>query len=327
MHLVSPRSKPDPTWDKLPFVPLWIGNRPRFRFPFHGDLPQLGHCHELVAETRDEARAKAHVLDRTPWRTRCVQGNGNKRTMGSRLGRSEEDASERNATRTRIPIDSDRAPSRLTRGPCFVDVQAYPSRVVFVSVLGPNKVRRKAAIGIAEGMDWNGFLRVIQGRLKVPSVKAVYMKESMSPVTTLEVLQDIDDLVIEAGEAPPPAPEPSGDHGGGLLGTASRFIRSSTAGSTDTAIEIEDGGRDAREKSKYGRRTSYLRRLGMSLFGGETSVPELPRVGSSTNGKDGVKRRKRRAPMQPHNLMFLVAILLCTATLILLYLRISSSTD
>lgn len=246
------------------------------------------------------------------------------RKSPDRKGRGER--SHGNATRTQVASDSDPDGAKLTRETCYAETQAYPSRVVFVSVLGPNKVRRKAAIGIAEGMDWNGFLRVIQGRLKVPSVKAVYMKESMSPVTTLEVLQDIDDLVIEAGEAPPPAPEPEGHSAGGLLGTATRLIRSNTAGNTDTAIEIE-GSRDAQEKSKYGRRSSYLRRLGMSLFGGDASVQELPRVGSSPNGKDGVKRRKRRGPMQPHNLMFVVAILLCTLTLILLYMRISSSMD
>eukprot|EP00967_Tisochrysis_lutea_P016951 scaffold19155_cov19-Tisochrysis_lutea.AAC.2 len=72
------------------------------------------------------------------------------------------------------------------------------SRLVFVFVKDA-KPKRKVAIPVPDGYLWQEFLQQVKSKLRIPGVKDIFLAASGQRVTSLDELQDIDELcVVEA---------------------------------------------------------------------------------------------------------------------------------
>eukprot|EP00201_Polytomella_parva_P018212 CAMPEP_0175071914 /NCGR_PEP_ID=MMETSP0052_2-20121109/19555_1 /TAXON_ID=51329 ORGANISM="Polytomella parva, Strain SAG 63-3" /NCGR_SAMPLE_ID=MMETSP0052_2 /ASSEMBLY_ACC=CAM_ASM_000194 /LENGTH=409 /DNA_ID=CAMNT_0016339233 /DNA_START=38 /DNA_END=1264 /DNA_ORIENTATION=- len=81
------------------------------------------------------------------------------------------------------------------------------SRLVFVYLRGV-KPKRKVAVPIPEKYSWDSFLRQIKLKLRINEVDEIYFAVSGQKVTSLEELQDIDELCVVEGVAKPnPLPD------------------------------------------------------------------------------------------------------------------------
>ncbi|KAK3234486.1 hypothetical protein CYMTET_55258, partial [Cymbomonas tetramitiformis] len=133
-------------------------------------------------------------------------------------------------------------------------------RVVLVSVRGGSKPRRKVAIALPPGNDYDVFSERVRKKLNLAGISGIYHAETNIPVQDLSELQDIDDLVVvenlavaEAGSSATAAGRP------GVVNTTSRFAgrghSSSTSENTrDLQLDEELGGEDEEGKKKYERR-------------------------------------------------------------------------
>mmetsp|Transcript_15155 Transcript_15155/g.49707 ORF Transcript_15155/g.49707 Transcript_15155/m.49707 type:complete len:314 (-) Transcript_15155:670-1611(-) len=85
-------------------------------------------------------------------------------------------------------------------------------RVVFISVRGREeqrpRTRRKRALGLDANTSWDGFVTLVCQRLQLRGVKGVY-HASGQRLTSIDDLQDVEDLVVEEADepaGPPPSP-------------------------------------------------------------------------------------------------------------------------
>lgn len=87
-------------------------------------------------------------------------------------------------------------------------------RLVFVSLKGgptlpSGRPLRKAVVPLPENTQWESFLSKVALKLKIPSVSNVYLANSLKPVTSMADLEDIDELLVEAGKSPQAQPPTS----------------------------------------------------------------------------------------------------------------------
>eukprot|EP01026_Neomeris_dumetosa_P084144 TRINITY_DN98328_c0_g1_i4.p2 TRINITY_DN98328_c0_g1~~TRINITY_DN98328_c0_g1_i4.p2 ORF type:complete len:221 (-),score=18.06 TRINITY_DN98328_c0_g1_i4:443-1105(-) len=80
------------------------------------------------------------------------------------------------------------------------DIEA--SRLVFLTLKGA-KPRRKVAVAISEGSTWNQFLEQIKIKLKIRGVGNIQLSQSGEFIHSLDVLQDIDELIVEESTQSP----------------------------------------------------------------------------------------------------------------------------
>ena len=69
-------------------------------------------------------------------------------------------------------------------------------RLVFIRRKDDPPSRRGVAIPIYDHSDWDSFTSKCCEKLKIPGVGAVHLASTGEPITRLDQLQDIDDLVI-----------------------------------------------------------------------------------------------------------------------------------
>lgn len=87
-------------------------------------------------------------------------------------------------------------------------------RLVFVSLKGgptlpSGRPLRKAVVPLPENTQWESFLSKVALKLKIPSVSNVYLASSLKPVMSMADLEDIDELLVEAGKSPQTQPSTS----------------------------------------------------------------------------------------------------------------------
>ena len=74
--------------------------------------------------------------------------------------------------------------------------------MVFVSVRGRDaalpRTRRKRALGVGDDVTWEAFCALVCQRLSLRGVKGIYHASSGAPMRSMEELQDIEDLEVEA---------------------------------------------------------------------------------------------------------------------------------
>lgn len=84
-------------------------------------------------------------------------------------------------------------------------MQDVSSRLVFVSVQGA-KSKRKVAVPITDGMEWQTFVDTVRLKLKLSGVGDVYLASTGETVKGLEQLNDIDEVhVVETVGAMDPS--------------------------------------------------------------------------------------------------------------------------
>ncbi|GIL70425.1 hypothetical protein Vretifemale_1190 [Volvox reticuliferus] len=75
------------------------------------------------------------------------------------------------------------------------------SRLVFVFVKDV-RPKRKVAVPVPDGYTWQDFIQQVKSKLKISGVSEVFLASSGQKVTSLDELQDIDELCVVEGAAP-----------------------------------------------------------------------------------------------------------------------------
>mmetsp|Transcript_2987 Transcript_2987/g.5131 ORF Transcript_2987/g.5131 Transcript_2987/m.5131 type:complete len:255 (-) Transcript_2987:347-1111(-) len=194
------------------------------------------------------------------------------------------------------------------------------SRLVFVYVRDA-KPRRKTAIAVPDGLTWAEFVGQVKLKLKIAGVKEINLALSGQPVTSLDELQDIDELCVVEGAEPPP---PSTTQGVALEITQQPSDRQGY--SAEKPGRHKSGGQPGGETSrqtddegKYSRRagplTRMLQRIMPSFF-----LPSLPVTTRDVNGPGAGahnaevpdrflrRRRGKRSILTPGKVLLLLAI-------------------
>eukprot|EP00200_Dunaliella_tertiolecta_P003980 CAMPEP_0202351110 /NCGR_PEP_ID=MMETSP1126-20121109/7901_1 /ASSEMBLY_ACC=CAM_ASM_000457 /TAXON_ID=3047 /ORGANISM="Dunaliella tertiolecta, Strain CCMP1320" /LENGTH=226 /DNA_ID=CAMNT_0048943191 /DNA_START=154 /DNA_END=834 /DNA_ORIENTATION=- len=217
------------------------------------------------------------------------------------------------------------------------------SRLVFVFVKDA-KPKRKVAIPVPDGYLWQEFLQQVKSKLRIPGVKDIFLAASGQRVTSLDELQDIDELCVVEGLE---------EHAAGLAGSPNPALIRTGAASTsgqlpDSArqqpigndrfkVVVADGAASLRssgdDEGKYTRRASKLRRLLQRMLP-SFFAPTLPVVNrdlpsaQSTDTDRGTevtrlqkRRKQRRGILSWQNLLPAMAILLCMSTMLWFLLR------
>lgn len=221
------------------------------------------------------------------------------------------------------------------------------SRLVFVSVKNA-RPRRKVAVPIPDGYTWEKFCQQIQTKLKVKAVGNVVLATSNERVTTLEELQDIDELYVEEAEAVPASPNGFGTDrpSSGTRASTSGDLPNGTSHSPEptspssrpqqrlnsAVLELEgQGGLDGEQK--YVKRSSGVRRslqrVLPALFAPKPGLPVTTKDATEEGRKDGrrVKKRKRTSFFALRNLLKLLFLLLFLMVLLFLYSRMVPRMD
>ena len=84
------------------------------------------------------------------------------------------------------------------------------SRLVFASIKGAQP-RRKVAIPIPDDMTWPAFVAQLRAKLRLEHVGRVYLLNTGAEVASIEVLEDIDELIVDPAAhdvLPSPAASP-----------------------------------------------------------------------------------------------------------------------
>lgn len=214
------------------------------------------------------------------------------------------------------------------------------SRLVFVSVKNA-RPRRKVAVPIPEGYTWEKFCQQIETKLKIKAVGTVVLATSNERVTTLEELQDIDELYVEEAEIAPASPNGVGldrANSGGKASTSSGLPNGTSHSPEPTSpsrplqrlnsavLELEEqGGLDGEQK--YVKRSSGVRRslqrVLPALFSPRPGLPVTTKDTSEEGRKDGrrVKKRKKSSIFALRNLLKTLFLLLFLLVLLYLYSR------
>jgi hypothetical protein len=195
---------------------------------------------------------------------------------------------------------------------------------VFVSVKDA-KPKRKVAVPIPEGGSWESFLAQVRSKLKLSGIAAVYLASTGEQVTSLDDLQDIDELHVVAG-VPSGAASTSGANGYGshpinqhpthAVGVADAEI------TPDQYLQLEA---DTDGNAKYVKRQSSMQRAAKRVFPSFFSAGlPLTKQDLTLSPVEQVRRRirrRRRSWTDPRTLLISFAILSTLGTLALIYYR------
>uniref|UniRef100_A0A7S1SZJ8 Uncharacterized protein n=1 Tax=Tetraselmis chuii TaxID=63592 RepID=A0A7S1SZJ8_9CHLO len=215
------------------------------------------------------------------------------------------------------------------------------SRLVFVSVKGAQP-RRKVAIPVPDSFTFDDFTEKVKQKLKLLSVGSICHLSTGEILTSVDELQDIDELLVE--EAPlqsrnpntasAPFPKQDGihasssaeinievpDRASSSVGVASAAtLRGSQPSRASAAANMPRNEDDEDVQMKYKKRnTGIIRRL-QRIFPNWLS-PGLP---VSSREVTDIRGYRARRWMDPRNYLVIFAVLACVATLMLLTSRLA----
>lgn len=168
-----------------------------------------------------------------------------------------------------------------------------------------NNKHRKVAVPVPDGYTWEAFLDQVSQRLKLSGVAALYLSSTGERVTSLECLQDIDELVAVDADASGAgaAAAAARSRTGGVAGPSSHH-RSSEIGPADSGgngynnngaleVDFDDEGGDR----KYQPRRGIFDRLVGRFFpnsSSTTSSSGLPLTRQETDSAAGGRGRRAR---------------------------------
>ncbi|PNW74973.1 hypothetical protein CHLRE_12g502050v5 [Chlamydomonas reinhardtii] len=213
------------------------------------------------------------------------------------------------------------------------------SRLVFVFVKDV-RPKRKVAVPVPDGYTWQDFISQVRSKLRITGVSEVYLASSGQKVTSLDELQDIDELCVVEG------PEPFASNGQMPL-PSEAALRSGMAPSTSEIsaqgaplsepraqlltdsnrhkVGVADGGSSSVkmvDDKKYAKRPPAwkrtLQRMFPSLF--QPGLPITNKEAAAAEERPGVpgarRPRRRRGILSAREVLLMLAICCCLATLV-----------
>lgn len=231
------------------------------------------------------------------------------------------------------------------RGYGITKTDMEASRLVFV-YLRDAKPKRKVAVPVPDWYSWNDFVQQVKTKLKIVGVKEIYMASTGQKVSSLDEVQDIDELCVVDG---PELVVSTSVNGGmsdpatrsGMGATTSEILPQEThmyrQGSKDKhKIVVADGvlsptGVDA-DDQKYAKRSTsagrFLQRLLPSVFspGLPVSAKDLKSEDKGQDSRLARRRRGKRSIFTIRNLILLVIVCSCFAFMIYLFLKVDIQT-
>ncbi|GMH33031.1 hypothetical protein BSKO_00865 [Bryopsis sp. KO-2023] len=222
------------------------------------------------------------------------------------------------------------------------------SRLVFVS-LRNSLPRRKVAVPVPDGYTWAQFIDQVKVKLKIDGVAAIYLASSGEQISSLEGLEDIDELHVEEGA--PQASTPNGlvrsaipseaslRTGGEVssseiqyagMAQSSKIHRQQSTEGRNHKVSIE-GDEDGEEK--YVRRSNFVKRMAQRIFP-DAFTPSLPVTSRASGGADekdgsrgrGLKRRRQKGRVSQSTIFLIMGMIGSAATMFFLYWRLFPST-
>lgn len=216
------------------------------------------------------------------------------------------------------------------------------SRLVFVYVKDA-KPKRKVAVPVPDGYSWEDFLQQVKQKLKIVGVKEVHLVSSGQRVTSLDELQDIDELCVTEGidTSRSVAISIQGSLPTGADGTAeishqhserqqvSPHGQSKSSGLSNAHNSSHKHSTQDSDDSKYTRRSHPLKRMIQKWFP-SLFAPALPvstrdiSTSDTDKGSDvgRLKKRKgRRNAMSLRSVLLLLAVMTCLVTMFWFMMR------
>ena len=179
---------------------------------------------------------------------------------------------------------------------------------------------------MSETATWDEFCALICARLQLSRVRAVFHASTMSPLTSMDELQDIEDLVVEGDEI-------AGARVGAAPGGASAGIGGRTGGSAPgPALTMDEDGEDKYRK-KAPLHVQLMQQIASGLtakIGTRADTLDAMESGRKAEGRTPTKGAGRRRGAvgggrrtDPRHVIVGLSLLSCVATMILLYSRLS----
>lgn len=210
------------------------------------------------------------------------------------------------------------------------------SRLVFVSVKDA-KPKRKVAVPLPEGCSWEAFTSQVLAKLKLAAIDSIFLASSGERVTSLDQLQDIDELYVVEGALP----SSSTQQNGFLPGQQQHAQQPGVGGMHRVGIadtEISPAmsthlDRESDADAKYAKRQTSLRRTLQRVFPSlfQQTLPVTTKdvqqgAGSPSPASDGSRRRvrkRRRSLADPRTLLVVFSLLSCMGMMFFVYSRLS----
>ena len=191
---------------------------------------------------------------------------------------------------------------------------------------------------MSESATWDEFCALICTRLQLSRVRAVYHASTMSPLTSMDALQDIEDLVVEGDEIAGARVGAAPDGSGAAAGSG----RSIGLAPGPRVTRDEDGEDKYRKKAplhvqlmqqiapgltaKIGQRADTLDAMESGRKGGggkdHHGDGRTPTKSGRRRGA-GFGDGKRHRRTDPRTVIVGLSLLSCIATMILLYNRLA----
>ena len=207
-----------------------------------------------------------------------------------------------------------------------------PARTIQLTAIPPAPNPRRNSV--SETATWDEFCALICARLQLSRVRAVFHASTMSPLTSMDELQDIEDLVVEGDEI-------AGARVGAAPGGASAGIGGRTGGSAPgPALTMDEDGEDKYRKkaplhvqlmqqiapgltAKIGTRADTLDAMESGRKAGGHGRHEEGRTPTKGAGRrrGAIGGGHRRT--DPRTVIVGLSLLSCIATMILLYSRLA----
>lgn len=193
------------------------------------------------------------------------------------------------------------------------------SKLVFVFLRGAQP-KRKVALAIKDAMSWSAFIAQVERKLRVPagSVTAVRYARGDTPVTSVDMLQDIDELEVESSAVDENV-NGNGKANGGSVGgmDTPNWQANATSSELSSRHAAVDVGADSNDKAngsvgdandacaeaeedKYEKRRAggivggFMRVLSPMRGGGRSKRPLLP-TGNDLGGSTKQKLKPKRS--------------------------------
>ncbi|KAG2484213.1 hypothetical protein HYH03_016948 [Edaphochlamys debaryana] len=218
------------------------------------------------------------------------------------------------------------------------------SRLVFVFVKDV-RPKRKVAVPVPDGYTWQDFIQQVKSKLRIAGVSEVFLASSGQKVTSLDELQDIDELcVVEgvdqfAGNGQMPLASEAALRSGMVPSTSEIHPQGGQQQQqppsepraqllTDSSrhkVGVADGGGSAVlqvDDKKYAKRPPAWRRTLQRFFPSffQPGLPITTKDVTPSEERPGVpgarRQRRRRTGFNARDVLLILAVCCCLATLV-----------
>ena len=213
------------------------------------------------------------------------------------------------------------------------------SRLVFVSIKN-QKSKRKVAVPIPDGMEWQSFIDTVRFKLKLSGIGDMYLASTGEAVSSLDQLQDIDEVHVVESVGSSSVSLAINAPDSTVMNNSSPFVP--TNGKVGVyegdvgnraSTSLEDGELDSSEHyaSKYVKKQSdvkrAMKRMMPGLFQPTDSLPVTKKDVMASNlspieqVKRRMKKRTRRSVFDPRTVIAVFSLFTGAAIMVFVYLR------